>query len=167
MDLRPATLDDLQALSAWIPDAAACNAWGGAKVHFPFTTETLREDIQFDSFDTYSFVDDDGELVGLGQVVDIDDTRLHLARVIIRPERQGRGLGIQLCRQLIAQGVKKYGERNITLKVNSDNDRAISLYSKMGFRRETGELDDKTQTDAFYMILNSEGLRALRGAPGS
>jgi RimJ/RimL family protein N-acetyltransferase len=161
MRIRPSSLEDLQLLSDWIQDAHACKTWGGPKVRFPFTLDTVREDIQFDSYPTYSLVGDADELLGLGQVVDIDETRLHLARIIIRPDRQGEGLGYQFCKALIEEGLKKHGKRNVTLKVNLDNERAIKLYRRMGFRPATGELARKVSKDAMIMILPFDDLPRL------
>lgn len=161
MNLRVSTFDDLRSLNDWIEDAHACKTWGGPKVRFPFTVDTVREDIQFDSYNTYSLTGDDDELLGLGQVVEIDETRLHLARIIIRPDRQGQGLGSEFCKALIGEGLRKYGRRNITLKVNLDNQRAIRLYRRMGFRRATGEIGRNVSGDAMIMILKIDDLDRL------
>jgi RimJ/RimL family protein N-acetyltransferase len=161
MNIRVSTLDDLQSLHDWIPDAHACKTWGGPKVRFPFTVDTVREDIQFDLYNTYSLIGEANELLGLGQVVDIDDTRFHLARVIIRPDRQNKGLGFEFCKALIEEGLSKYGKRNITLKVNLDNQRAIKLYQRMGFRPATGELSRNVSSDAMIMILEQCDLDEL------
>ena len=57
---------------------------------------------------------------------------------VIDPQRQGRGLGRealrQLCDQLTAQGAARIG-----LEVEVDNERALTLYTSLGFRPVTTE----------------------------
>ncbi|WP_166442197.1 ribosomal protein S18-alanine N-acetyltransferase [Nakamurella flava] len=49
----------------------------------------------------------------------------------VRPDRQGRGLGRLLLRDLIAAS----GGQRMMLEVRTDNDPAIALYTSEGFRR--------------------------------
>jgi [ribosomal protein S18]-alanine N-acetyltransferase len=61
----------------------------------------------------------------------------HLARLAVRPEAQGRGLGAGLINDLILQ-MQKGGAARITVNTQSDNTASLGLYQKLGFRR-TGE----------------------------
>ncbi len=62
----------------------------------------------------------------------------HLARLAVRPEAQGRGLGQALVSDLIL----RLGERNclsrITVNTQENNAASLALYHRLGFRR-TGE----------------------------
>ena len=73
-------------------------------------------------------------------------------------DRQGKGLGFDFCKALIEEGLSRFGKRNITLKVNLDNQRAIRLYERMGFRPATGELGRNVSGDAMILILPADDL---------
>ncbi len=61
----------------------------------------------------------------------------HLARLAVRPEWQGQGLGAAMIGDLI-QHTKRRGKSRITLNTQGDNMNSQSLYEKLGFVR-TGE----------------------------
>ncbi len=61
----------------------------------------------------------------------------HLARLAVRPEAQGRGVGTALVRDLIDQ-VSDGGEARVTVNTQSNNAASLALYDRLGFRR-TGE----------------------------
>jgi ribosomal protein S18 acetylase RimI-like enzyme len=56
-----------------------------------------------------------------------------LAHLAVLPEYEGRGLGRQLL-QHAEQRALAAGLRKITLTVDADNDGAMSLYARAGFR---------------------------------
>lgn len=55
-----------------------------------------------------------------------------IARVLVDPARQGRGLGEQLLRAVVG-AARERGIRVLTLRVIPTNARAIGLYEKLGF----------------------------------
>jgi ribosomal-protein-alanine N-acetyltransferase len=61
----------------------------------------------------------------------------HLARLAIRPEVQGRGLGAALVGDLIVRVINSGGSR-LTVNTQANNATSLALYHKLGFRR-TGE----------------------------
>jgi ribosomal protein S18 acetylase RimI-like enzyme len=61
----------------------------------------------------------------------------HLARLAVRPELQGRGLGRALVADLIQQA-DRHGMYRLTVNTQSDNIASLALYKHLGFR-ETGE----------------------------
>ena len=61
----------------------------------------------------------------------------HLARLAVRPEGQGRGLGYALVADLIRQ-MARGGVHRLTVNTQNDNTASLALYRKLGFR-ETGE----------------------------
>lgn len=62
---------------------------------------------------------------------------VHLARLAVRPEAQGCGLGAALVSDLIVR-VQKNGATHVTVNTQADNAASLALYRKLGFRR-TGE----------------------------
>ncbi len=63
--------------------------------------------------------------------------RAHLARLAVRPEVQGRGVGRALLNDLFTK-VTRNGMLRLSVNTQSDNETSLSLYRKMGFHR-TGE----------------------------
>ena len=61
----------------------------------------------------------------------------HLARLAVRPELQGFGLGRALIADLIQQA-DRHAMYRLTVNTQSDNAASLALYKKTGFR-ETGE----------------------------
>lgn len=61
----------------------------------------------------------------------------HLARLAVRKEAQGLGLGAALVADLIGQ-MRRRGANHISVNTQSDNHVSLALYQKLGFRR-TGE----------------------------
>lgn len=55
----------------------------------------------------------------------------------LKPELIGKGLGVNFVKQGIAFGIQYYGNKieRILLVVDSNNDAAISVYEKTGFKR--------------------------------
>ena len=61
----------------------------------------------------------------------------HLARLAVRKEAQGRGLGSSLVAHLVHQ-MRRRGADHITVNTQEDNHASLTLYRKLGFIR-TGE----------------------------
>jgi ribosomal protein S18 acetylase RimI-like enzyme len=61
----------------------------------------------------------------------------HLARLAVRPETQGRGLGAALVNDLIAH-IPRVREARLSVNTQSNNTASLALYSRLGFQR-TGE----------------------------
>ncbi len=61
----------------------------------------------------------------------------HLARLAVRPEAQGKGLGEALVRDLIIR-MQNSGATRITVNTQENNASSLALYQKLGFHR-TGE----------------------------
>ncbi len=61
----------------------------------------------------------------------------HLARLAVRPEAQGNGIGAALVNDLIVR-MQSGGATHITVNTQGNNNVSLALYQKLGFRR-TGE----------------------------
>ncbi len=77
-----------------------------------------------------------GQVVGY-QLSTRNPLGAHLARLAVRPELQGRGVGRALVADLIQQA-ERHGMYHLTVNTQSDNSSSLALYKKIGFR-ETGE----------------------------
>ena len=78
----------------------------------------------------------DGQVIGY-QLSTRNPIGVHLARLAVRPDMQGKGLGYALIADLIQQ-VGQLGISHLTVNTQSDNAPSLALYQRMGFR-ETGE----------------------------
>ena len=78
----------------------------------------------------------DGQLLGY-QLSTRNPFGAHLARLAVRPELQGRGVGHALIADLIQQA-ERHGMYRLTVNTQSDNAASLALYKKTGFR-QTGE----------------------------
>lgn len=61
----------------------------------------------------------------------------HLARLAVRPDTQGRGVGAALVSELIDH-MRRSGGSKVTVNTQASNSASLALYSRLGFRR-TGE----------------------------
>jgi aminoglycoside 6'-N-acetyltransferase len=98
----------------------------------------------------------DGEVAGYIQFWEEPDPDSRHADVdiFLGPDAQGRGLGTEAMRTVIAYLTGERGHHRITLGTSPDNARAIRTYEKIGFRRvglmrkaarshRTGEWEDE------------------------
>ena len=161
MILRLARSEDLNTLIAWIRDKEVCKLWAGPLVRFPLTLQSLKKDIEFSEENTFGMVNDVGELLGLGQLLQKENDRIHMARVIVSPLQRAQGFGELLCRLLIDEGIKQFAKVYFTLNVYSDNTTAVRLYQKLGFKPQPAPSDSTPDKDIVYMVLKPDRTEKL------
>lgn len=83
-----------------------------------------------------SVAEREGRVIGY-QVSTRNPIGAHLARLAVRPEVQGRGVGRALLADLVWQAAQR-GITRLTVNTQSDNAASLALYQQTGFR-ETGE----------------------------
>lgn len=149
--LRPTIDSDFKILQSWVADRISCKLWAGPKIRFPFTVPSLKHDLQYADGNTFSLVDPDGLLLGLGQILFKNEDRIHLARIIVHPDRRNQGFGFILCQLLMVEAQKRYGETGFSLNVYAQNMSALRLYKKLGFASSRVPEDVETDTDCLYM----------------
>ena len=64
-----------------------------------------------------------------------DDSVINIGPVALIPDYQGKGLGRQLVRKALQFG-NSIGVPKAVLSANADNERAVNLYTKEGFKKE-------------------------------
>ena len=156
MILRLARNEDLNTVIAWIRDKEACKRWAGPLVRFPLTLQSLKKDIEFSEDNTFVMLNDVGELLGLGQLLQKENNRIHMARVIVSPGQRAKGFGELLCRLLIDEGIKRCAKVYFTLNVYSDNTTALKLYQKLGFKPQPAASDPPPDKDVIHMVLKPD-----------
>jgi ribosomal-protein-alanine N-acetyltransferase len=136
---RDATLADLEVVASWVSTEEECRLWAGPAVSFPLLLARLEREIGFAEAENLALRDEAGA-AGFGQVVLKAGGRAHLARVIVRPDARGRGLGHTIVRALVERA---RGEaRMISLNVYAFNATALRVYEAAGFRVAPWPEDD-------------------------
>jgi RimJ/RimL family protein N-acetyltransferase len=87
---------------------------------------------------------DTGAVVGHGELDRIEPGRsAHVCRVIVSPERRGRGIGTAIMKELCRIAFDELRVSRLTLNVYEWNAAAIASYEKVGFRtREAHAIGD-------------------------
>jgi [ribosomal protein S18]-alanine N-acetyltransferase len=139
LTVRDATLEDLEKVAHWVGTADECRLWAGPAVSFPIEPRNFAVEIGFGDADAVALADGAGT-AGFGQLVWRADGRAHLARIIVRPDARGRGLGRVLVSALVERAASR-GARRATLNVYPQNEAAVRLYEAAGFtaRHRQGE----------------------------
>ena len=130
MKIRPANEQDLVELTGWFLTETEAKNWGGPSIHFPLSVEQLKIDIDWDVADSYSLIDEGGNLLGFAQVFNKFGNK-HLARIVISPEMRGNKIGSEFMTTLLNSiGVDGV---SFSLFVYEDNIPAKRLYDNLGF----------------------------------
>lgn len=127
------------------------NIWDMEKS--PFTDEFYQ---QIKSGNRLSFAYKiNGEFIGQGDLVldkdgyTIPNERVYLSRLIVKKEYRGKGIG-SLITDFLIDKAKEMGYREISLGVDRDNEKALHLYKKKGFKIYA---QDKDEYGEFYKML--------------
>lgn len=131
--IRPATPNDLVTVLSWVPTAEALRLWGGPLLSFPPSVSQTWRDIAATDGNSFTFVDENGRLMGFGQALQRDAQTIHLARIILAPETRGQGWGRHFLESLMQMAVTRHQATRFTLNVYRDNLAAQALYRRCGF----------------------------------
>ena len=88
-----------------------------------------------------------GAFIGNIELMDLRDTEAELG-IAITAAKQDRGYGTEAIRAVTGYAFDELGLKRVFLKVYPDNERAIRVYEKCGFREY-----DRTEEDVFMEIL--------------
>jgi RimJ/RimL family protein N-acetyltransferase len=165
--LGPLRMDLVATYQRWDNDLEALNANGRV---IPFTLEAQRERIaglsgKPDLCDFTVYDRSDQAPVGWTSLSHIDHRNGTAEFGILLGERRDQGLGTEATRLTLDWGFTVLGLHNIMLGVAAWNERAIRVYTKVGFRevgrRRGAGLTMGRRYDAVYMdLLASEFLQA-------
>jgi len=118
--VREMLIDDLQQVMV-IENANFAVPW----TEMGFFSFLMRADAMF------LVAEDGNEIVGYCGLITVPDEG-DITNVAVKQSRQGEGIGKLLVSELITRGAKA-GVTTIHLEVRTGNEKAISLYQKMGF----------------------------------
>lgn len=97
----------------------------------PWSAEAFRNELTHNLFAKYMVMESDEDVIGYGGMWLIID-EAHVTNIAVRAEYQGKGYGKSLLREMMRTAFF-LGARRMTLEVRVSNERAQSLYRKMGF----------------------------------
>ena len=98
-----------------------------------FTIESIESDLSNNPFSHYLVYIKDNKILGFINYYDIYD-RVEIANFNVLDQYQNMGIGNKLIKRVIELSTNK---ENITLEVRSDNEKAIHIYEKYGFKKKT------------------------------
>lgn len=149
--LRQPLASDYAAIASWVPNEAAARRWAGPRLSFPFSAQELPALLAVPGGGkvSYTLSDETGIPFGFGQHWVLQPGAVHLGRIIVGPEFRGRGLGRELCVQLISAALQATTATAVTLRAYKDNLAAVALYTSLGF----AELASESTHDAFFMRM--------------
>lgn len=113
-------------------DAGALNKLCEACGLSPWSEESFLGEVD-NPVAQYIVLEEAGEILGFAGIWCVVD-EAQVMNIGIAPQGQGRGLGKQLMKALMAEG-RSHGCVVMTLEVKAGNTRAISLYEGLGFER--------------------------------
>lgn len=119
--LRPMTLDDLPEVQQ-VDEASFSPIWQNSL--------TCLE-LAFRQAAIATVVEIDNQLIGY-QISSSTPIGGHLARLAVRPEQRGRGIGCLLLHDLLTQFIRR-GAQTITVNTQKDNIASLALYRRLGF----------------------------------
>jgi aminoglycoside 6'-N-acetyltransferase len=147
--LRPVTNEDLPALLAILEEPDVALWWRRSE----------WERVDESDADTFTIVVD-GEPSGCIQYSEETDPDYHFAAVdiFVGMAAQGRGVGPDAMRTLIAWLFEERGHHRVTVDPAAENARAVHVYEKLGFKRvgvlrQYERVEDGEWRDALLMEL--------------
>jgi ribosomal protein S18 acetylase RimI-like enzyme len=149
MRFRDSAAADLEIVATWVRTQRECELWAGPRVKFPLDVGVLRDQFDLEKAVSVSGLDERG-LAAFGQLLAKSPQRLHLARVIVRPDARGCGAGRSLLGELLLRAAVAPQAR-VSLYVNRTNEAAIALYESLGFRHAARPVEDPPSATSWYM----------------
>ena len=150
-DLKSIQQEHLATITGWLPDKDMCRRWAGEGLRFPMTPETLYNDLGLSQRTTRVLLDDAGALLAFGQYYNRLG-RAHLARIIIRPDSRGRGVGRRFIELLMTEAVRSLNAKELSIFVDNQNRSVLPLYERLGFVEHPYPDSAPALASSLYMI---------------
>lgn len=166
---------DFDRLIGWVASAEELMRWAGPIFRWPLDRAQLERYLASaegaDATRRIWRAVDGGEVVGHVELNAIEQ-RTHrsatLSRVLVRPDRRGRGTGAAMVRRALAVAFGELALHRVDLFVFEGNAPAIACYERLGFRhegrlRDYRRLGDRYLTSLLMSMLEDE----WRAGPGA
>ena len=114
-----------------------------------FNIESIKSDLENNPFSHYLVYLDNNRILGFINYYEIYD-RVEIANFNVLDSYQNKGIGNKLIKKVIELSKDKV---NITLEVRSDNDKAIHIYEKNGFKKVAVRKNYYNDVDGILMEM--------------
>lgn len=132
LQLRRFSPQDTASIISWPQSIKEARWWAGPQTSWPIPTETVQRWHADPDVHPY-MLSNRATLLGYGELwVDASEQEVELARLIVRPEQRGQGLGVSLVRLLLEEA-KRTDYPRAFLRLFPDNHPAITCYRRAGF----------------------------------
>jgi len=148
--LDVASAADIDDLMTWFPDAHSVDIWGGPRFRYPFDRESFHEDCRWHEYTSYCLRDPGAHFRAFGQM-GLRYQRSHLARLVVRPDSRGQGIGRRLLEMMINAARELQDCDEVALFVYKHNEPAYQCYLKMGFTVQAYPDDAPMADKCFYL----------------
>ena len=151
IQLRPFALDDAHEVTTWFTDAGALRHFAGPRLKWPLTMEQW-ERLQADpELTLWTAINDaePSEPLGHAEFAQETDERVRFARIAIKPQDRGNGLGRAMVQRMVEMA-REQGYQEAVLFVHPDNTTAIRAYRSLGFL----PVAEEEKYDSLRMHLN-------------
>jgi ribosomal protein S18 acetylase RimI-like enzyme len=116
----------------WITSLEEARQWGGPGIPWPLEVSLFSAWHADPEIQSYVLCEED-TLIGYGEVwVDSEEKEVELARLLVKPDRRGQGVGKELLNQLLEQAAPS-GYPTAFLRVFPNNHIALACYQRAGF----------------------------------
>ena len=154
MKLIPTKINDIDILMSWFTTKQHIALWGGPNFAFPFTKDSFIRDSKIDDLASFMLLNENKEPLAFGQYYE----RLnccHLGRLVVNPNKRGKGLGRVLVNALITRGTEALKLSSSSLFVLADNQTALNLYQSCGFEIKIYPEEIELKNCLYLTKLNS------------
>ena len=144
MNIRPATIDDVGAVTVLEEELFAGDDW---------SLESVTEEVTGPHRHAFVACDDDGSVIGYVVAMQVDEV-LDLHRVAVMPAARRTGIARALL-SAVQQAGRAGGARRMLLEVSDGNEAALRFYAGAGFTeidRRAGYYRDGTDA----LVLQTE-----------
>ena len=132
--LCPVRIKSVNTLVSWIRNEVELSTWSGNTFRKGFSRKRMQEHLKRKDLHSFAQLDDEGNLLCYADIVQGKERTAILCRVIVRPNRRGKGLGKAFCEDLLTWAKEKGGYRKVHLNTFGRNTAAMSCYKALGFR---------------------------------
>ena len=167
MQIKPLRKRHINVILSWIKTEAEMVQWAGSIFDWPptknqFSVHLKEAKARPPFLYPFSFCNND-EMLGYCEISNHNRKyeSAMLSRVIITPEKRGKGLGEFMVKEIVRFGFSELGLNRIDLVVFDFNHAAIRCYSKVGFvhegtKRESAKVGDSYWNCNLMSILKRE-----------
>ena len=137
-------------MMGWFANAQELENWSGPNFRYPFNLTSFTDDLKLKTLHSFVLESNEAEFLAFGQYYQRLG-KCHLGRLLVNPRYRGKGIALELKRQICKLGLKKLAVEECSLFVLTHNQSAIKAYQKFGFTF-VNYPEDMPLDNCLYMI---------------